>query len=62
MYVISNKTHDFTGHHSSSVTSFPLTLAFFYSAEIKSSILQWLLDHRQPPSVCETHRSISFSF
>jgi len=28
----------FTVHHSSSVTFFPLTLAFFYSAVIKSSI------------------------
>ena len=33
---ISNKSHGFTVYHSSSVTSFPLSLAFFYSVEIKS--------------------------
>ena len=33
---ISNKSHGFTVYHSSSVTPFPLSLAFFYSVEIKS--------------------------
>ena len=48
-------------HHGSSVTFFPLTLAFFYSAVIKSSIIRFANRCRNAPAILLTS-SLSLVF